>query len=378
MNHASEKKFYVYVDYTTEHEPRPFYVGKGDESRVASLKRNKKHTAIKEKYGLNRKILLETTNEHEALGKEVELISELHTFINDPQSNNLACNMTLGGDGVTGINVVTVQQILDNKVIKTYESIAAVATAFGVKPSTLSNAFKNKTILPTSMRKFEWKLHRRPRRSQKKHEKHGNSIQLTALNPKTNTQKTFNSFTQALDAFPNVTYKYFASHLRQNDQEWLLEKTGHVWDFVDQSFATAPLKKRGNSHQTRVTDVTSGETWDFHSLSAAAIALGVIVDDICLAIKNQRLINEKFLCQVLETSRKKHTRSPNHPGASGTAILAVNSAGDVIKRYKSFAAAERDLNLHNRELYNALTTHDSYTLNGTKYIAEKQWQRSNL
>lgn len=94
-------KFKVYVDYTTEEFPRPFYVGKGNSFRVSNLKRNRLHTNIMNKYGIKRLIVLETDDETEALSKEIELIAEYNTCIYDEGS--WGANFTRGGEGTSGM-----------------------------------------------------------------------------------------------------------------------------------------------------------------------------------------------------------------------------------------------------------------------------------
>lgn len=94
-------KFKVYVDYTTEEFPRPFYVGKGNSFRVSNLKRNRLHTNIMNKYGIKRLIVLETDDETEALNKEIELIAEYNTCIYDEGS--WGANFTRGGEGTSGM-----------------------------------------------------------------------------------------------------------------------------------------------------------------------------------------------------------------------------------------------------------------------------------
>jgi len=94
-------KFKVYVDYTTEELPRPFYVGKGNSSRVSNLKRNKLHTNIANKHGIERRIILETNDESEALNREIELIAEHKTCIYDEGS--WGANFTRGGEGTSGM-----------------------------------------------------------------------------------------------------------------------------------------------------------------------------------------------------------------------------------------------------------------------------------
>lgn len=52
--------FYVYVDYTLEESPRPFYVGKDNEDRVNLVKRNSRHAATAEAYGMCREVVVLT------------------------------------------------------------------------------------------------------------------------------------------------------------------------------------------------------------------------------------------------------------------------------------------------------------------------------
>jgi hypothetical protein len=94
-------KFKVYVDYTKEELPRPFYVGKGNSSRVSNLKRNKLHTNISNKHGIERHIVLDTDDEELALRHECELIAEYKTCIYDEGS--WGANFTRGGEGTSGM-----------------------------------------------------------------------------------------------------------------------------------------------------------------------------------------------------------------------------------------------------------------------------------
>jgi hypothetical protein len=94
--------FYVYVDWTTEDSPRPFYVGKGNISRTRKLKRNDLHERIAKKYGIKREIIFESDEEELCLFKEIETISLLKTFVNDENYNQIGCNFTIGGEGTTG------------------------------------------------------------------------------------------------------------------------------------------------------------------------------------------------------------------------------------------------------------------------------------
>lgn len=173
--------FYVYVDYTKESPPRPFYVGKGNESRVANLKRNRKHTSIKNKYGIERKIVLETLNEQEAFDKEINLIKELNT------QKGIGCNMTSGGEGIKGHNEVKI--IGESKELTlNFNSMREVAKYFNLHHTTISNIFAHRQSMPEPMLKFEWKISN----TRTKNKSHKNSIPVLKIDP--DTDKTVTCF----------------------------------------------------------------------------------------------------------------------------------------------------------------------------------------
>lgn len=94
--------FYVYVDWTTEEVPRPFYVGKGKVGRLRVMfRRNSRHTNTAKKYGLDRRVALETSNEKLSF-EEKRLILELHTYVHDPDYDGFGCNFTVGDAGASG------------------------------------------------------------------------------------------------------------------------------------------------------------------------------------------------------------------------------------------------------------------------------------
>ena len=93
------RKFHVYVDWTREKNPRPFYVGKGLLKRVGLSVRNKHHSHVSAKHGFDRRIILETFEEQEAFEEEIRLIKELATCVYDSNYNGIGCNYTWGGDG---------------------------------------------------------------------------------------------------------------------------------------------------------------------------------------------------------------------------------------------------------------------------------------
>lgn len=93
-------KFKVYVDYTTEEVPRPYYVGKGTLQRLKIQVRNKLHTSICNKYGFERRVIIETDDEQEAFAKERELILAHDTYV---YGGGWGANFTLGGEGGSGM-----------------------------------------------------------------------------------------------------------------------------------------------------------------------------------------------------------------------------------------------------------------------------------
>jgi len=93
-----EKKFFVYVDYRKD-DGKPFYVGKGTESRTKDLQRNPLHTNIKKKHGIIREVVFETNSEQESFEKEIQLIGELQTHVD---YGNGGANFTFGGEGGAG------------------------------------------------------------------------------------------------------------------------------------------------------------------------------------------------------------------------------------------------------------------------------------
>lgn len=97
------RQYHVYEDWTLEDTPRCFYVGKGDDDRLAKLKRqNKRHSDVTQTLGQRRVVVFSTFNENEALDRERTLIQERHVHPRDPEYNGIGCNRTLGGQGNSG------------------------------------------------------------------------------------------------------------------------------------------------------------------------------------------------------------------------------------------------------------------------------------
>ncbi len=88
------KRHCVYVDWTTEEIPRPFYVGEGTQKRVnayAKQRRNEVHRSISLRYGIRRTIEFESDDQNECFAKERELVEQYKTYVG-------------GGEGWWGAN----------------------------------------------------------------------------------------------------------------------------------------------------------------------------------------------------------------------------------------------------------------------------------
>jgi hypothetical protein len=97
--HLSLSRAYaIYVDYTIEPEPRPYYVGKGTEGRVNKRYRSKLHQSFIKRFGLNRHVVFETDDELEVYAKERELITKYQTYAFGGEGW-WGANQDLGGQG---------------------------------------------------------------------------------------------------------------------------------------------------------------------------------------------------------------------------------------------------------------------------------------
>lgn len=70
---------YVYVDWTQEPAPRPFYVGKGTRGRLLSLHRSDLHDQYIREYGVHRIAVFESVDVDDVNGCERFLIKHYHT-----------------------------------------------------------------------------------------------------------------------------------------------------------------------------------------------------------------------------------------------------------------------------------------------------------
>jgi hypothetical protein len=95
------KVLYLYVDFTFEDQP--FYVGKGDASRVRGCGGyNREWNEIREALGQRRRVLMCTKDESFAFEQERRLIVELRT--KSGESGHWGANQTWGGEGASGAN----------------------------------------------------------------------------------------------------------------------------------------------------------------------------------------------------------------------------------------------------------------------------------
>ena|SRR3990167_7813337 len=87
-------KYHVYVDWTTEASPRPYYVGKGTGDRVEFVYRGEKHEHVRQEFGFDRRVVFHSDDDVVALDKEAELIAVLRTT-----EGPIGCNVSPGSLG---------------------------------------------------------------------------------------------------------------------------------------------------------------------------------------------------------------------------------------------------------------------------------------
>jgi hypothetical protein len=94
--------YYVYVDWTTDGDVYPFYVGKGTLNLTTKKYRNTFHHNISQLHGFRREIVLGPVDNDTAVKEEIRLIAEFNTFNGD---NPRGANFTRGGEGTPGRKV---------------------------------------------------------------------------------------------------------------------------------------------------------------------------------------------------------------------------------------------------------------------------------
>lgn len=234
------KKFYVYVDFTCEAEPRPFYVGKGLLERTEDFKRNRRHAEISAKFGVSRKIIFETEDEAEAFEKERVTIAELHTYVCDDNYNNVGCNLTKGGNGYSGGNNKPIHQFdLNGNFIKTYPSLETAAKVNNVKMGLLSAIVggRRKTL---ELGGFLWKVDVENSKKRKPNKRTINAKAILQLNLSDKNVVCEHASVKAAAKIADVHRLLMSRFLRKNltrkDQIWLMNRPNinihkYVWVF---------------------------------------------------------------------------------------------------------------------------------------------------
>lgn len=367
------KIYYTYVDYTTEIVPRPFYVGKGIKNRVENSIRNYKHSTISKKFGFNRIIEFETNIEIEAYKREIELIAELHTFVEDELATEIVCNFTKGGDGIFGVNERQIQQFDVNDVlIATYPTIASVAKNFNVTSSVISNALSGRGVYPIEMRNFKWKSTKQANKCKKKHR---NSILVMEINPITLEVLGEYSITECLKR-TKYSYTTFSKLLRfQTDDNInrLIKRTGSIWRFSNPENKLPRSRKHKECTATsskciKVTYVDGTERI-FPSINVALIEL-----DIHPTILYKKLNGEDktdYQCSFVNEQDSVHIdfiRSKSWYDAqlknNGIKVIKTTLTGEIIENYGSISQAEKANGFQNREIYSALSNNLDYICDG--------------
>jgi len=108
-------KYYVYIDWTNEDQPRPFYVGIGSAERTQSFKRNWSHYNVKKRFGIHRTIELETEDRAFLCEEEKRLTRVHHTYVDDPEYNGIGANLTPGGDHPGEMSSTTRRKMSESK-----------------------------------------------------------------------------------------------------------------------------------------------------------------------------------------------------------------------------------------------------------------------
>lgn len=142
------KLYHVYEDWTLEETPRCFYVGKGDDNRVAKLKRQSKpHRDVAQTLGQRRVVVFSTEDEALALERERAVIQERHVHPRDSEYNGIGCNRTLGGQGNSGriVSEETCRRISEAKKGKTPNKVWT-QTERDVTSRRMSELHKGKMI----------------------------------------------------------------------------------------------------------------------------------------------------------------------------------------------------------------------------------------
>lgn len=246
--------YYTYIDWTLEDLPRPFYVGKGSGSRIRVKRRNWKHHQIQNKFGIRREIVFESDDVSQALAHEIELIAKHHTFVNDATYNGIGCNFTAGGEGGSNPSERTRTLIADSNRRRRGEkrSVAAKkhirdAIRASVKRRgkwSLSDEHKRhisegnmghavSVETKEKLRKTSKQMHQNPNIRKRILDALRNAIAISVLEIDPLTQEIIKEHItmNAASKSANLTVKYLRQAMRNDDQIYLVKRTGRKWKY---------------------------------------------------------------------------------------------------------------------------------------------------
>jgi hypothetical protein len=320
---------------------------------------------------MRRDVVLTTTVEQEAFDLEIRLIAQYHTYIRDPLYNGIGCNLTVGGDGISGINERVVEQYIAGELIATFSSVRELAASFGMKPETISNALAGRGVMPICMRGSDWIIE--PSRRRARTANHGNSMAVVQLNPMTG--KVVAEHTSLTDAqkATGLRYTVLAKALRQSTLAG-----GFGWSFKDPTHVTTRHRTNKSNSPTGSKPVVitiDGVDSLFPSVLGAARHLQVNPNKLLATLHGDgylgeikcRFNNDVDLAKRIERSDEWRA---NLAGVNGQHITKLDASGNVVKVYASFAVAERSEGFMARELYNGLQDNDVIT------IGDFTWKRA--
>lgn len=252
------RKYYVYIDYTLEEAPRPFYVGKGSNLRVKSLKRNKKHTEISTIFGIKREILYETFDENESFEKEKQYIKQFHTSVKDPEASEIVCNLTIGGDGIVGIHTRCVEQYLPEdltKPIRVYPSIESASNALSIDYEILHQYITRKKCNKI-LNGYYWKF--AGKKGTKSQPKNINTKPILQFDQNDQVINEFNSLNDVC-LFLSVDRNRLRTLMRKNAKEQMIKKFNSYFDYKFEKDKNFHLPTLSEEHRKIVKNASTNK-----------------------------------------------------------------------------------------------------------------------
>lgn len=249
-------KYYVYVDWTLESHPRPFYVGKGSGNRATCKRRNWKHRQVRIEFGLKRMIVFESENESDVLQREVDLIAQYKTFISDLNYNGIGANFTGGGEGGSHpsdhTRILIAESNRRRKGEKRSESarqhIRNAIRESIARRGTWSLTEEHKQRISESNKGHNVSKLTRQKLSETSKNMHQDpivkekilhalrakiAIRVAEIDPTTNCVIEEHPTMNLASRSAKLTVKYLRIALRNDDQEYLVKRTGRKWKIVN-------------------------------------------------------------------------------------------------------------------------------------------------